>query len=244
MNDKLERISDHLYRLADICNVYLIVADGRGLLVDTGSGRILDSLSQLGGLEVEVVLHTHHHRDQCMGTPRVRDQGARMIVPEYERHLFDRAELFWQSRRTFDNYNDRNTFFSIGEDIPVDSVLEDYEIFKWRGYEFFVLPAKGHTFGAVALISRIDGRRVAFTGDLCTVGGRLYQLHAKEYTYASYGGDSLHIAIDSGTAKEKGRSLSSFARRSDHRRLRRPRQARKPSDEMRQPGQGNARLRP
>ncbi len=188
MNDKLEKVSEHLYRFVDICNVYLVVSEGKGLLVDSGSGRILDSLSQVGGIEVEVVLHTHHHRDQCMGTPRVRDQGARVIVPEYERHLFDRAELFWQSRRTFDNYNDRNTFFSIGEDIPVDSVLEDYEVFQWRGYEFFVLPAKGHTLGSVALISTIDGRRVAFTGDLCAAGGKLYQLHAMEYTYAAMEG--------------------------------------------------------
>ena len=111
-----------------------------------------------------------------------------MVVPEYERHLFDRAELFWQSKRIFDNYNDRNTFFSIGEDIPVDSALEDYEVFQWRGYEFFVLPAKGHTFGSVALIVQIDGQTVAFTGDLLTAGGRLYQLHAMEYTYAAMEG--------------------------------------------------------
>ena len=184
-NDKLQKISDHLYRFVDICNVYLIVSEDKGLLIDTGSGRILEPASQL---DIEVVLHTHHHRDQCMGTPRLRDRGARVIVPEYERHLFDQAELFWQSRRTFDNYNDRNTFFSMGEDIPVDSVLEDYEVFKWRGYEFFVLPAKGHTFGSVALISQIDGRKVAFTGDLFTAGGRLYQLHAMEYTYAAMEG--------------------------------------------------------
>jgi glyoxylase-like metal-dependent hydrolase (beta-lactamase superfamily II) len=109
-------------------------------------------------------------------------------VPEYERHLFDQAEVYWQSRRVFDNYNDRNTFFTIGQSIPVDAVLEDYESFRWRDHEFFVLPAKGHTFGSSALIARIDGRLVAFTGDLMAAGGKLYQLHAMEYTYGSMEG--------------------------------------------------------
>jgi glyoxylase-like metal-dependent hydrolase (beta-lactamase superfamily II) len=134
------------------------------------------------------VLHTHGHRDQCWGTSRLRAQGTRVAVPEHERHLFDQAELFWQTRRTFDNYNDRNTFFSAAQDIPVDAVLEDYETFTWRDYHFFVLPAKGHTLGSSTLLVTIDGRLVAFTGDLLAADGKLYQLHAMEYTYGSMEG--------------------------------------------------------
>jgi len=51
--------------------------------------------------------------------------------------------------------------------------------------EFFVLPAKGHTLGSSALLVNIDGRLVAFTGDLFCAQGKLYQLHAMEYTYGS-----------------------------------------------------------
>jgi glyoxylase-like metal-dependent hydrolase (beta-lactamase superfamily II) len=188
MTDRLTKISDHLYQLADTCNVYLISDGDHGLLIDTGSGAIVDHLQQVGVHKVEWVLHTHHHRDQCTGTPRLREHGAQVAVPEYERHLFDQAELFWQTRRTYDNYNDRNTFFTVGTDIPVDAVLEDYETFRWRGYEFFVLPAKGHTLGSSALIVEIDGQTAAFTGDLMGAGGKLYQLHAMEYTYGSMEG--------------------------------------------------------
>ena len=46
-----------------------------------------------------------------------------------------------------------------------------------------MLPAKGHTLGSSALLAKIDGRLVAFTGDLLAAGGQLYQLHAMEYTY-------------------------------------------------------------
>jgi glyoxylase-like metal-dependent hydrolase (beta-lactamase superfamily II) len=188
MTATLERLSEHLYLFRDTCNVYLIADGESGLLIDAGSGAVLDHLHEAGVRKVEWVLHTHHHRDQCWGTPRVRGQEARVAVPEYERHLFEQAELFWQTRRTFDNYNDRNTFFTAAADIPVDAVLEDYEEFAWRGHHFLVLPAKGHTFGSSALIAEIDGRRVAFTGDLMARGGKLYQLHAMEYTYGAMEG--------------------------------------------------------
>ena len=80
------------------------------------------------------MLQTHHHRDQCWGTPRLLAHGARLAVPEYERHLFEQAELFWQTRRVFDNYDNRSTFSTVGENMRVDAVLEDYEQFSWRGY--------------------------------------------------------------------------------------------------------------
>jgi glyoxylase-like metal-dependent hydrolase (beta-lactamase superfamily II) len=183
MSGKLTRLSEHLYQLADTCNVYLLVDGNAGLLIDAGSGAVLDHLRESGGVRIEWVLHTHHHRDQCWGTPRLRQHGARVAVPEYERHLFDQAEAYWRTRRTFDNYDDRNTFFTIGQDISVDAVLEDYETFRWRGYEFLILPAKGHTLGSSALVTTVDGRKLAFTGDLLAAGGKLYQLHAMEYTY-------------------------------------------------------------
>ena len=183
MGEQLVRLSDHLYRFIDTCNVYLLTDGAAGLLIDAGSGAVLDHIHEAGVRQVEWVLHTHHHRDQCWGTPHLRHHDARVAVPEYERHLFEQAELFWQTRRTFDNYNDRNTFFAAGADVSVDALLEDYETFRWRGFEFFVLPAKGHTLGSSALLVRVDGRLIAFTGDLLTAGGKLYQLHAMEYTY-------------------------------------------------------------
>src|SRR5262245_2430433 len=154
----LSKLSPHLYRLNDSCNVYILVDGDAALVIDPGSGAVLDHLSEIGVMRVEWALHTHHHRDQCWGTPRLRQHGARVAVPEYEHHLFDQAELYWQTRRVFDNYDDRNTFFTLGQNVPVDAVLEDYQTFTWRGHDFFILPAKGHTFGSSALVVRIDGR--------------------------------------------------------------------------------------
>ncbi len=184
----LVQLSESLFRYSDSCEAYVIRDGDAALVIDPGSGAVADSLGDIGVERVEWVLHTHHHRDQCWGTPRLVEKGASVAVPAHERHLFDRVEDFWQSRRVFDNYDDRSTFFTLGASIEVDSVLEDYEEFTWRGYRFFVLPAKGHTHGSSALVTEIDGHRVAFTGDLMTAGGTLYQLHAMEYMYSGLEG--------------------------------------------------------
>ena len=182
------QISPRIYRWSDTCNVYCVTAGDRGLLIDAGSGAVVDHLEDIGVQQVEWVLHTHHHRDQCWGTGRLRAHGAKVAVPEHERHLFEQAELFWQHKRVYDNYNDRNTFFSLAENVAVDADLEDYETFTWRDVELAVIPAKGHTYGSSMLIGSIDGRRVAFTGDLLCAGGVLYQYHALEYGYADQQG--------------------------------------------------------
>ena len=182
------QISDRVHRWSDTCNVYCITHGDRGLLVDAGSGAVLDHLGDIGVSQIEWVLHTHHHRDQCWGTNRLRAAGARVAVPEHERHLFDQAELFWRHKRVYDNYNDRNTFLTVAEDIPVDAELLDYETFTWRGVQFAVVPAKGHTGGSSMLIARIDGQSVAFVGDLMRAGGLLYQYHAMEYAYGDQQG--------------------------------------------------------
>ena len=180
----MRQISEHLFVLEDTCNVYLLKDGEAGLLIDAGSGGVVDIVGDVGVTSLEWLLHTHHHRDQCWGTPRVvAEHGTQVAVPEHERYLFASAREHWQTKRVFDNYNNCNTFFAPGEDIRVDAVLEDYEEFCWRGFSFFVLPAKAHTFGSSALVAEIDGRVVAFTGDLLTAGGYLYQLHAMEYGY-------------------------------------------------------------
>lgn len=185
----LIKLSEQLWVFRDTCNVYVLTSGNECVLIDTGSGAVLEHLHAIGIDRVDWVLHTHHHRDQCWGTPVVQKTGAKIAVPEYERHLFDNVEAHWQARRVYDNYNDSNTFFSLGENVRVDAVLEDYETFAWREFVFRVLPAKGHTYGMVSLITDVDGQKIAFTGDLMTRGGRLYQLHAMEYGY----GDLLGV---------------------------------------------------
>lgn len=183
MPGPLTQLSPSLYRIEDTCACYVVKDGDRAILIDCGSGSVLDLLPQLGVSTIEWILFTHHHRDQCFGTNRLVQQQARIAVPEHERYLFEHATRYWQQKRIYDNYNDRSTFFALGEDVPVSASLRDYESFEWGPYSFYVLPTPGHTLGSLTLIAHIDGVDVAFTGDLMHEGGKLYQLHAMEYEY-------------------------------------------------------------
>src|SRR5512145_2194517 len=129
--DGIRRLSENLFVLEDTCNVYLVRDGSRGILVDFGSGKILDHLPGLGVTHVDWVLHTHHHRDQCQGDFRAVERRIPVAVPAHERHLFADAENFWRNRRVFHLYYVRNDFNSMTENIPLTSLLHDYGTFRW-----------------------------------------------------------------------------------------------------------------
>ena len=160
------QLSPSLYVIEDICNVYIVRVGERALLIDAGLGLAAEAIDGLGIRQVEWVLHTHFHRDQCAGTERLRALGARTAAPRAELGYFEAAENFWRNRTIFDNYNTYNDFFAPTASIPIDRPLDDYATFAWQGIELLALPAPGHTKGGVALVGTIDGRRVAFTGDV------------------------------------------------------------------------------
>jgi glyoxylase-like metal-dependent hydrolase (beta-lactamase superfamily II) len=188
-----QRLSEHLYRFRDTCNVYALVAQGEAILIDFGSGAVLDHLGDIGVGQVRAILHTHHHRDQCQGDLRAADQGIPIWVPEHERRLFEHAELFWASKQLFDVYNVRNTYFSLTQDVPVAGVLEDFATWSWGPYQLSVLPTPGHTLGSLTLIGMADGQRVAFTGDLIYGPGKVHTMYDMQYNYGAV--DGVEAAI-------------------------------------------------
>jgi glyoxylase-like metal-dependent hydrolase (beta-lactamase superfamily II) len=185
----LTQISPNLYVLRDTCNVYVLKDGSRALLIDFGSGHVMDLLRQIGVGKVDAILHTHHHRDQCQGDARAVAERIPIIAPEYERHLFEDAENFWRNRRVFcqDN-NVRNDFFTVSQNIPVAGVLTGYETYRWGPYEFLIFPSPGHTRGSVSLIGMVDGKKVAFSGDLIHSPGKVVNLYELQYTYESSDG--------------------------------------------------------
>lgn len=188
---KPRRISENLFVLEDTCNVYVIRSGGRGLAIDFGSGAILQHLPELGISSLDWILHTHHHRDQAQGDSLAVERRIPIAVPIQEREYFDDVERFWQNRRIFELYYVRNDFFSLTKNVPVSAVLHDYETFQWKGHDFFIQPTPGHTPGSITLITNIDGRKVAFSGDLMQSAGKVQTLYDLQYFYGEHEGADL-----------------------------------------------------
>jgi glyoxylase-like metal-dependent hydrolase (beta-lactamase superfamily II) len=126
-NARPEKLSENLFVLEDTCedtcNVYVIRKSDHAVLIDFGSGDILDHLGDLGIARVDWILHTHHHRDQAQGDLRAVAERIPIAVPEHERDFFESVENFWRNRRIFELSDVKNDFFSLTQNVPVAAVL-------------------------------------------------------------------------------------------------------------------------
>ncbi|MGE5674620.1 MAG: MBL fold metallo-hydrolase [Mycobacterium leprae] len=187
------QLSAHLHLHRDTCNVYVVTNGAEAVLIDCGDGSVLDQLPSLGVERVQAVLLTHHHRDQAQGLNRVVAAGAAVWVPHAEQDFFHSVEGLWQGRELYNSYNNRQDRFSLAESVPVEGTLQDYSTVTFAGHSFVVVPTPGHTTGSVSFIAEIDGRRVAFTGDLLAGPGKVWSLAATQWSYN--GGEGIPGSI-------------------------------------------------
>ncbi|HEU5140466.1 MAG TPA: MBL fold metallo-hydrolase [Bacillales bacterium] len=179
----MRKISENLYVYEDTCNVYVVKHNERAVLIDFGSGDVLDHLDEVGVSRVIDVLLTHHHRDQAQGLARAVEAGADVWVPHTEQDLISGVDDHWQSREIYNNYNMRQDRFSILYSVPISGTLKDYSTYRFEDYEFTVAPTPGHTIGSISLLANIDGDKVAFTGDLISAPGKMWSLSTTQWTY-------------------------------------------------------------
>lgn len=179
----MQKILENLYAYKDTCNVYVVKNGDRAVLVDFGSGEVLQHLKELGIEEVTDVLLTHHHRDQAQGLKKAVEAGVNIWVPHTEQDLFKDVDGHWQGREIYNNYNMREDRFSILQSVPISGTLEDYRDYSFANQDFTVLPTPGHTIGSISLCSQIDGNRVVFTGDLIFAPGKVWSMAGTQWSY-------------------------------------------------------------
>lgn len=180
----LRRISENLYRFEDTCNVYILRSGPDAILIDFGTGDVLDALPQIGVDRITDVLITHHHRDQVQGLPRAVAEGIRIWVPTPEQELFTRAEERRSARGVLNNYNTREDRFSIISSVPIAGGIPEYVPTRYGPITVTAIPLPGHTVGSVGFLLDVDGRRAAFTGDLIAGPGKVWSLAATQWSYA------------------------------------------------------------
>jgi glyoxylase-like metal-dependent hydrolase (beta-lactamase superfamily II) len=188
------RIADQLYLFRDTCNVYVLRSGADAVLVDFGSGDVLDHLAEIGLERVTDVLMTHHHRDQGQGLARAVQDGIRIWVPHTEQDLFHSVDAHWQAREVYNNYNVRQDRFSLLESVPVAGTLQDYETRTFAAHSVSVIPTPGHTTGSISLLVETNGQRILFSGDLVYAPGKVVSLAATQWTYNGAEGVAAGLA--------------------------------------------------
>jgi glyoxylase-like metal-dependent hydrolase (beta-lactamase superfamily II) len=175
-------------RFRDTCNVYVLSSGRDAVLIDFGSGAVLDELAALGVDRITDVLVTHHHRDQVQGLQRAVDAGARIWVPPVERDLVADVERHWLMRPLDNDYDLLQDRFSLLESVPVTGTVDEYRTRRYGAVDVYALPTPGHTVGSVTYLVEVDGRRLAFSGDLLYGEGKVWSLAATQWTYTEIEG--------------------------------------------------------
>jgi glyoxylase-like metal-dependent hydrolase (beta-lactamase superfamily II) len=175
-------------RFRDTCNVYVLTEGGDGVLIDFGTGAVLDHVGELGVERITDILITHHHRDQVQGLARAAAAGIRIWVPPHDQELIDGVDRRWETRPLDNDYDLRQDRFSLLEQVPVDGPVTEYQRRRYGHVEAYALPTPGHTVGSVTYLIELEGRTLAFSGDLVHGDGKVWSLAATQWSYSGIEG--------------------------------------------------------
>jgi len=183
---KFTQVTKDIYLFPDICNVYVIKSGEMGLLIDLGTGDVLDHLKEIGINRIEWVLFTHHHREQTQGYPRLKNTGAKVAVPEVEKALFETPLNF---RKMAPALSDSFTVHGASyvrpgiTPIKADKTFAKMDDFIWQGIELWCIETAGNSPGSLSYITKKEGEWIAFTGDVMLQGSKLHTWFDTEWDY-------------------------------------------------------------
>lgn len=175
-----------LFVWTDTCNVYLVRDGDAALLIDLGDGSVLEHLPEIGVRHLEWVLFTHHHREQCQGTPRLQGTGAKFAAPATERAFFERPTDF---RKMNVSLGDPFTIHGSSyvrppiQSVPLDRTFKTNDTFLWHGHQFECLDTRGNSPGGMTYRLQQKGRWFTFSGDVMLAGAKMHTWFDTEWDY-------------------------------------------------------------
>ncbi len=127
----------------------------------------------------ERVFLTHHRRDVVWSALGLAREGARVVAPAAELPYLENATRFWEEFQgtRFHDYAQQSTKI-LTASLAVQEPARGGRDIPWRGLKIEALDTPGYTRGAVSYLVNLDGRRVAFTGDLIYAGGRVFDIYS------------------------------------------------------------------
>ena len=118
-------------------------------------------------------LLTHHRRDLA---PEI---NGTVIAPEAEKDFFAGTRAYWTGMATkrFHYYTQQSTKIFV-EPVQVDRWVKEGDVLQAGQLQVVVTATPGYTRGAVSYLTVVDGKKVAFTGDLIYGDGKLFDLYS------------------------------------------------------------------
>lgn len=128
---------------------------------------------------VDKVFLTHHRRDVVWAGLTLAREGARVVAPAAELRYLEGAAGFWDEFRgaRFHDYAQKSTKI-LAAPLTVQEPVSGGDSIEWQDLTIEVLDTPGYTRGAVTYLLNLEGRRLAFAGDLIYKGGKILDLYS------------------------------------------------------------------
>ncbi|MFO0820855.1 MAG: MBL fold metallo-hydrolase [Pirellulales bacterium] len=168
------------------CKVFVLREGESAILVNLGDGSVLDQLASIGVKQVEWVLFTDHHREQCQGIARIDRTKTRIAAPKEEQALFETPLNFRKWRPTLgDQYTVHGASYvrPPAQPIKIDRLLAADEVFAWRGHDLRCVATPGHSPGGMSFLWKSDGKTCGFIGGVMHDGSRFSNWYDTEWDY-------------------------------------------------------------
>ncbi len=170
----------HHYVAADVLapGLELIPGPVNGVrLTKNGASLCIYGDPRQGAPPAAAVLFTHARRDVAWAGRGLVERGARAFVPAGDADLFENAEAFWAkfAEARFHDYAQASSKVLV-KNLPVARKVRGGDEVAWEGAIFQILDTPGPTRGSVTYLLDLDGKTIAFSGDLIEWDGKLGDL--------------------------------------------------------------------
>src|ERR1051326_637977 len=182
---RVEKITSSLSLVRGPVNGALIRRNGETLAIYGDPRPLAQKATQ--------VLFTHHRRDVVWAGAQLVRAGAAAWAPDPEKALFTEFAQFWQNYRTarFHDYANQSSRI-LAEPVPLARTVRDGDTIDWHGLAIRVIETRGYTRGAVSYLVEIDGKRIAFVGDLIYGRGQILDLFSLQDAIPQVKEDGYH----------------------------------------------------
>lgn len=183
---RFREVDPEIFQWTSTCQSYVLKQGDKGLLIDPGDGSVLDHLDQIGVRQIEWVLFTHHHREQCQCGNRISALKAKTACATNEKQFFENPASF---RRMTPKLQDPFTVHGTSyvrppvEPVRIDHTFAKMDTFDWHGREFWCIETPGNSPGHMSYCLHRNGQWIIFSGDLMLDGARMHTWFDTEWDY-------------------------------------------------------------
>ncbi|MBD3182490.1 MBL fold metallo-hydrolase [Candidatus Poribacteria bacterium] len=193
MPTSYNQLSEHIYIYYGNINVGILKDNNRALLFDFGDGAVSEILDLIEIDEIDMILFTHHHRDQASGIKKISSSDIRLGVPVQEIQWFQDVESFWNNpEKRWHIYDIHPHTLMLSESVKNFEVTpyKGGDNIKWGQASISVMDTHGHTDGSVSYFVEVDGKKIVFSGDVIYDKGQIWELYSlqKGETTSDYHG--------------------------------------------------------